>query len=627
MTAAWLAFGQGDYAKALASVKGMDDWRAAELGGWVALYAADREKARHLAQSAMGGGVDREGRVRQARLQLLRGMALGLEGAPALGRAEALATSAGAEPLAATALANAGSLLLHLGKLGLAKDALSAAAERHLRLGRHGDGGRALNNLARLELLIGELAAAEHHLELARTTAERAGDARAAELALEGALEARLARAQVGGLEEAARSLTDDEARARIAFVAARRFPELAERLRLRRGDVIDLLTQSHIALATGEREGRARLADAIVERRSEAGFEYELRAALVLSELRPSERERWLEEGRRLLDFASRDLNPTSRQRLRQVPAFERAFSVAGPEGRELEGWRVQRWRRFAAATRDVISAGDAELAMTRLLEGSLALLDGERASWIEREAGALVLRAAAGAVVGEEAFSRSIVQRALDTRACVTAANAMEEGDFGGASVHALSLRSVLAVPVGEGEAVLYLEDRLRPAAYDERDGALLEAFADLGSLVLAARRREGRTVAERLRAQELRQRAEALAAEQASELRQRRSEMIADSPAMKRVLELSARVATSDAAALITGESGSGKGELARHIHALSERASGPLLAQNCAVIPEGLIESVLFGHVRGAFTGADEDRAGLFEAASGGTLFLD
>ncbi|MEM9863170.1 MAG: sigma 54-interacting transcriptional regulator, partial [Myxococcota bacterium] len=349
--------------------------------------------------------------------------------------------------------------------------------------------------------------------------------------------------------------------------------------------------------------------------------------AALVLSELRPSERERWLEEGRRLLDFASRDLNPTSRQRLRQVPAFERAFSVAGPEGRELEGWRVQRWRRFAAATRDVISAGDAELAMTRLLEGSLALLDGERASWIEREAGALVLRAAAGAVVGEEAFSRSIVQRALDTRACVTAANAMEEGDFGGASVHALSLRSVLAVPVGEGEAVLYLEDRLRPAAYDERDGALLEAFADLGSLVLAARRREGRTVAERLRAQELRQRAEALAAEQASELRQRRSEMIADSPAMKRVLELSARVATSDAAALITGESGSGKGELARHIHALSERASGPLLAQNCAVIPEGLIESVLFGHVRGAFTGADEDRAGLFEAASGGTLFLD
>ncbi|MEM7606825.1 MAG: sigma 54-interacting transcriptional regulator, partial [Myxococcota bacterium] len=203
----------------------------------------------------------------------------------------------------------------------------------------------------------------------------------------------------------------------------------------------------------------------------------------------------------------------------------------------------------------------------------------------------------------------------------------NAMEEGDFGGASVHALSLRSVLAVPVGEGEAVLYLEDRLRPAAYDERDGALLEAFADLGSLVLAARRREGRTVAERLRAQELRQRAEALAAEQASELRQRRSEMIADSPAMKRVLELSARVATSDAAALITGESGSGKGELARHIHALSERASGPLLAQNCAVIPEGLIESVLFGHVRGAFTGADEDRAGLFEAASGGTLFLD
>ncbi len=103
--------------------------------------------------------------------------------------------------------------------------------------------------------------------------------------------------------------------------------------------------------------------------------------------------------------------------------------------------------------------------------------------------------------------------------------------------------------------------------------------------------------------------------------------KDDVVAESKQMRNLLELAARVAAHDTTVLLTGESGTGKEVLARAIHRLSPRADGPFTAVNCAAIPEQLLESELFGHVRGAFTGATEDRIGLFEAASGGTLLLD
>lgn len=100
-----------------------------------------------------------------------------------------------------------------------------------------------------------------------------------------------------------------------------------------------------------------------------------------------------------------------------------------------------------------------------------------------------------------------------------------------------------------------------------------------------------------------------------------------MIASDPEMQKIVKLADKVAPSEATILITGESGTGKEVMANYIHAKSKRKDGPLIALNCAAIPENLLESELFGHEKGAFTGATARRIGKFEEANGGTLFLD
>src|SRR5258707_15595576 len=101
----------------------------------------------------------------------------------------------------------------------------------------------------------------------------------------------------------------------------------------------------------------------------------------------------------------------------------------------------------------------------------------------------------------------------------------------------------------------------------------------------------------------------------------------DIVGTSPALKNVLSRISKVAPSDSTVLITGETGTGKELVARAIHRRSDRASRPFVGVNCAAIPRDLIASELFGHEKGAFTGATQQRLGRFELANGGTIFLD
>ena len=117
------------------------------------------------------------------------------------------------------------------------------------------------------------------------------------------------------------------------------------------------------------------------------------------------------------------------------------------------------------------------------------------------------------------------------------------------------------------------------------------------------------------------------EAEAFEPSLTVEQHQDSIVGQSPAMQEVFKMIGRISNSDAAVMITGESGSGKELVARAIHTYSSRNDRPFLAINCAAIPENLLESELFGHERGAFTGANNQRIGRFEQCDGGTLFLD
>ncbi|MCC6670712.1 MAG: sigma-54-dependent Fis family transcriptional regulator [Planctomycetes bacterium] len=237
---------------------------------------------------------------------------------------------------------------------------------------------------------------------------------------------------------------------------------------------------------------------------------------------------------------------------------------------------------------------------------------------------------------------ISATIVRRALAERRGLFVADAAE-GDFGAAqSVADQRLRSVLCMPLLVGESCLgclYLDHRFQSGVFREQDLPWLQAFADQAAIALHLHRLldDNRAMAARLaeRNRELEVRLARqehdLAALQPTAtraaLRHPHPEILGSSPALVRCLELLERVADQDLPVLLTGESGTGKELFARDLHRIGPRRSRAFVAANLAALSPSVVESELFGHVRGAFTGADRDRVGLLREASGGVLFLD
>jgi serine/threonine-protein kinase PknK len=209
----------------------------------------------------------------------------------------------------------------------------------------------------------------------------------------------------------------------------------------------------------------------------------------------------------------------------------------------------------------------------------------------------------------------------------------------------VHALKLRSLLAIPLffkGEILGVVYLDDRVRAGAFGPEELAWVRLVASIASVAIgdardqlrlrrAARRAERaeRKLAAALNESEARLDVaeRELAHRNPNSTRFRYDHIVGESAAVQHLLALLDRITLTDVPVLVLGESGTGKELVARALHENGPRKERAFVSENCSAIPETLLESTLFGHVRGAFTGAARGHAGLFSVAHQGTLFLD
>lgn len=220
--------------------------------------------------------------------------------------------------------------------------------------------------------------------------------------------------------------------------------------------------------------------------------------------------------------------------------------------------------------------------------------------------------------------AMARSVLRRVLKERAAVLAADVTSEG-LGSDSLLGASIQSTIGVPLWRGEeilGVLQVDSRGIPATFDTSDLDVLSVLASNASLAVSNAR-----LLQHLSSMERRLQGEVHYLKDRARPGQREARLIGNSAPMVALLEKLEKVVDTRVPVLIEGETGTGKELIAAALHHRSRRHAKLLVAQNCAALPEALLESELFGHRRGAFTGATEDRRGLFELADGGTLFLD
>jgi transcriptional regulator with GAF, ATPase, and Fis domain len=669
-TLARLAWDAGDLEGAERRLQGAQGAAAVEVRALVAWRRGEFESALRALDAALAQPVDDEA---QARLEAVRGLLEGSRGGAsaalrAFGRAVELATRAGAAVEEATYLTSEAAAATDVGDIARALTSGTRAALLWERLERPDRAARAWLARAGSLATIGAVHGADEAADEALARAAAARDVQAAAYALWAHVEARPAgdaRARAWAIE-ADEQLRDGSADDRVR-AAARLLVWAPSAIDDARVAAVDCSVGGLSAPARWEWWG-ARAAAWLAGRRTDADAGVvdalvalvdvpapigsrgpALDAAVRLATERGNgETARRLEQARHLAARALRDGTPP-----------EHRASLAGVS-----------WARVSSLEHADIAFAPAQVAQLEAIVRALSARDRLRplldqvldtmVLWTGVERGLLLLRAPDGRLVpraarnlarrdldGEQlVLSQTIARRAIDEGDAIVATDAFSTLGDVHASVHALKLRSVLAVPLvarGETLGVVYLDDRGRRGAFGPRELAWVRVVASQAAMAIADARdavllRRAVRRAERARARleaALDQRDVQLHATRAeldrvrdgTESRYRYDEIAGRSEPMRDLLRMVDRVTASDVPVLVVGESGTGKELIARAMHANGPRARRTFVGENCASVPETLLESTLFGHVKGAFTGASTTRAGLFDVADGGTLFLD
>lgn len=326
----------------------------------------------------------------------------------------------------------------------------------------------------------------------------------------------------------------------------------------------------------------------------------------------------------------------------------------------RAHEGRReIRALTRLMELNEKINALKDEDRLLEGILDAAIELTEASRGFLLLKQEDHFVVRRARlphhrDLADAEASLSVSVASRVIQEGCSILAENAITDERFDGlASIANLELRSLVCVPmhsIGEVLGAIYLDNPYESGTFDGWDVRILESFAVLASIAIrnarqrkemAVRRREAvrqsRRIerlnerlkkALRVRTNALRRAREELA-KQADELglKYTYDQIVGRSPAMGHVLRLADRVTDLKLPILIVGESGTGKELLARAIHFNGPRRRARLVSENCAAIPENLMESEFFGYERGAFTGANRAHPGLFEQAHQGTLLLD
>ena len=331
------------------------------------------------------------------------------------------------------------------------------------------------------------------------------------------------------------------------------------------------------------------------------------------------------------------------------------------GDVRRERDNLRV-----FARISAELARETDLLALLRQIVDSAVALVGGERGFLLMSDMPLdaegnqvgitdLAVRVArsfdrSDIVIPRSRLSMGIAARVLESKRPVLAVDAAHDDRFSGmASVEDLRLRSVMCLPIAIQDrvrGVLYVDNRLQHNAFAEADLEMVELFASQAAVAILNARRVAELRERNQRVEQSRHQIQALNEQLGRKVRDRDSELavvraelgrergrydytaiVGASNGLREVFQQLDKIIETDLPVMIHGESGTGKELIARAIHFNGERRERAFVTENCAALPDTLLESELFGHARGAFTGAHRAKKGLFEQADGGTLFLD